>query len=75
MCNLCGHFSYVTTLKTAFNVTHYLELHNAISIMYTSYFTSKCQLGCVDIVEHYQLYMVKKQCINNRKDIAPCKSK
>jgi hypothetical protein len=63
-----------TTLNIVFNVTHYLELHDVVSINYISQILSKKILvGCLSIIEHSQLYLVKNY-INNNK-MALCKSK
>ena len=43
-----------------FSVTYYLELRNAISIYYTSHiFTNRYEIDRLDIIEHYQLDLVK----------------
>ena len=48
------------TLNMIFSATYYLVFHNAISIFsYASYFTNKCEIAGLDIIEHEQLYMVK----------------
>ena len=30
-----------------------------VYLLYISYLSSKCQIGCLDIIEHQQLYLVK----------------
>ena len=30
-----------------------------IYLLYLSYFTNICQIGCLDIIEQHQLYMIK----------------
>ena len=49
------------TLNMKFSIIYYLELCNEISIYCISHiFTNKCQIGCLDIIEHQQFYLVKK---------------
>jgi hypothetical protein len=45
-----------------------------IYITHTSYFTNKCEIDNLDIIEHEQLHLEKIPSIV-RKDIAPCNSK
>ena len=53
-----GHLEERSTLNMIFSVTYHLELCKGISIdLEKSYFTQKN--GCLDIIVHKQLYLVK----------------
>ena len=63
--------SIETTLNIIFSVTYYLRLHNIIIIYCITLFFSfnGGQIGCVDIVEHLHIYLVKmlhKKQLKNR---------
>lgn len=54
------------------SLTYYLELHDvAISFYWVCHISpKKCQIGCLDIRKHQQLYLEKNIYINSKKDIA-----
>jgi hypothetical protein len=63
------NFRKVMEVVRVLSVTDCLELQrcNAISISKcVSYRTNKCQSGCMDIIEHRQLYLVQNY-INGKK--------
>jgi hypothetical protein len=50
-----------TTQYMIFSVTYYFELHNVIIVCRASCFcTSHGWIGCLDTVEHWHLYLVKR---------------
>ena len=60
-----------TTQNMIFNVTYYLELHNAINVYHASHLsTNHGRIGCLDTIEHQHLYLVRKSLIV--KDIGTC---
>ena len=35
-------------------------VHCYIYLLYVVCFANKCQIGCLDVIEHLQLYLLKK---------------
>ena len=54
----------VTTLNMTFIVTYYLELCNAITLLCILFFANHGRIGCLDTLEHYHLYLIKKSTFN-----------
>lgn len=59
------------TLNIVFHVTYYLELPNAIIILFISHFlVNKGQIGCLEIMKQQLLYLVNNHI--NSKNVHHC---